>query len=580
MTRATPNSSAHPPDGDPVSDAATSSPAKALDQAHRHWQQKVVGETLARHPETASEFVTVSGLPVERLYLPPTTAADPRQDYLEKLGFPGEFPFTRGVQPTMYRGRLWTMRQYAGFSTAEEANQRFRYLLDHGSTGLSVAFDLPTQIGYDSDAPEALGEVGRVGVAIDSVDDLARLFDGIPLDRVSTSMTINATAIVLLAMYIAAGERQGVAARQLSGTLQNDILKEYIARGTYRYPPRPSLRLVRDVFSYCADAMPRWNSISISGYHIREAGSTAAQELGFTLADAICYLETAREAGLEIDRIAPRLAFFFAAHTDLFEEVAKFRAARRLYARLMRERFGARDPRSCMLRFHTQTGGVTLTAQQPDNNVVRVTLQALAAVLGGTQSLHTNSKDEALALPTEGAVRLALRTQQILAHESGVANTIDPLGGSYFVESLTDRLEQQAQTYIDTIDQMGGMVRAIEQGYVQREIEQAAYQLHQSIEQGQRIVVGVNRYQSESEAEIPLFRVSEAAAQTQQAALVRLRSLRNQADVDRTLLVVSRAAQGTENLVPPILDAVRARATLGEICRVLADTFGEYTETF
>src|SRR5512136_324485 len=450
---------------------------RQIDEARDRWEQTVLKDALEKSPEARKRFDTASGREIERLYLP---EPDALARYTDAVGFPGEYPFTRGVQPTMYRGRLWTMRQYAGYGTAEESNRRYKYLLDQGTTGLSVAFDLPTQIGYDSDDPMAAGEVGRVGVAIDTLADMETLFDGIPLDKVSTSMTINATAAILLAMYIAVAERQGVEAHRLDGTIQNDILKEYVARGTYIFPPKPSLRLIADVFAYCTRHVPRWNTISISGYHIREAGATAGQEIGFTLADAICYVQTAIRAGLDVDEFGPRLAFFFAAHTDLFEEVAKFRAARRLYGRIMKERFGAKNPKSWMLRFHTQTGGVTLTAQQPDNNIVRVTIQALAAVLGGTQSLHTNSKDEALALPTEESVTVALRTQQILAHESGVAGTVDPLGGSFLVERLTNELEAEASSYIDKIDEMGGVVAAIEQGYVQREIERSAYRLGQS----------------------------------------------------------------------------------------------------
>jgi len=545
--------------------------------AQAAWERGALADSLKKCPERQAEFVTVGDAPVERLYVPTDDMAG---DYVERLGFPGEYPFTRGVQPTMYRGRLWTMRQYAGFATAEESNRRYRYLLEQGGTGLSVAFDLPTQIGYDSDSPEAAGEVGRVGVAIDSLADMETLFDGIPLDKVSTSMTINATAPILLAMYVAVGELQGTSPAKLTGTLQNDILKEYIARGTYRFPPGPSLRLTSDVFAYCTQHLPKFNTISISGYHIREAGSTAAQELGFTLADAVCYVETALRAGLAIDDFAPRLAFFFAAHTDLFEEVAKFRAARRLYARLMRDRFGARDPRSQMLRFHTQTGGVTLTAQQPENNVVRVTLQALAAVLGGTQSLHTNGKDEALALPTEAAATLALRTQQIIGCESGVANTVDPLGGSYFVEQLTDRIEREAADYISAIDQRGGMVAAIEQGYPQREIEQAAYAYNRSIDDGVRQIVGVNTFQTPDDAAIPLSRHDDEAARRQCNRLQALRLRRDDAAVRSALDDVAAAAKTTQNLMPPILAAVRAYATIGEICSVLAETFGEYSESY
>jgi len=548
-----------------------------LERQHEQWSHGTLEKTLSKFGERAAAFPTASGRDLARVYLPDPSVFT---EFAEKLGFPGEYPYTRGVQPTMYRGKLWTMRQYAGFGTAEETNQRYRYLLEQGSTGLSVAFDLPTQVGYDSDADIATGEVGKVGVAIDSLADMETLFDGIPLDQVSTSMTINATAPILLAMYIAVGEKQGLSHDQLTGTIQNDILKEYIARGTYRFPPKPSLRLISDVFAYCTDHVPRWNTISISGYHIREAGSTAAQEIGFTLADAICYIQTALDAGLEVDRFAPRLAFFFAAHTDLVEEVAKFRAARRLYARLMKERFGAQHPKSCMLRFHTQTGGVTLTAQQPDNNVVRVTIQALAAVLGGTQSLHTNSKDEALSLPTEHSVRTALRTQQIIAHESGVANTIDPLGGSFAIEKLTDELEREAEQIVQQIDDMGGMVPAIEQGWVQREIEQAAYEYGQSIERGERVVVGVNKYQVDEEPDVELFEVSEEAAGRQREKVQHVRQTRDEEAVRQALARVREAAQGTENMMPPILEAVRAYATVGELCETMQAVFGEYTESY
>jgi methylmalonyl-CoA mutase N-terminal domain/subunit len=542
----------------------------------REKYELTVAKTLARFPEQQKEFVSASGSPVDRIYYP---ESDPRTDYTEKLGFPGQFPFTRGVQPTMYRGRYWTMRQYAGFATAEESNQRYKYLLGQGTTGLSVAFDLPTQIGYDSDDPESLGEVGKVGVAIDSLADMETLFDGIPLDKVSTSMTINSTAAILLAMYIVVGEKQGVTPDKLNGTIQNDILKEYIARGTYRFPPKPSLRLIANIFEYCTKEVPSWNTISISGYHIREAGSTAAQEIGFTLADAICYVETALKAGLKVDDFAPRLAFFFAAHSDLFEEVAKFRAARRLYARIMRERFNASD-KSCMLRFHTQTGGVTLTAQQPDNNIVRVTIQALAAVLGGTQSLHTNSKDEALALPTEESVTVALRTQQIIAYESGVANTIDPLAGSFFVEHLTDRLESEARQYIEKIDAMGGMVAAIERGFVQKQIEESAYRFGQSIDSGERVIVGVNKFTSKKEPEIDLFEVPEATQMRQVAKLKSVKANRDAERVKTALSAVTEAARGDGNLMPKIIDAVRAYCTVGEICRALEGVFGQYTESF
>ena len=551
--------------------------SQAIEQARAKWEQGPLAKTLSRFPERGESFPTASGRELARIYTP-----DPEliTRYREKLGFPGEYPYTRGVQPTMYRGKLWTMRQYAGFGTAEETNQRYRYLLDQGSTGLSVAFDLPTQVGYDSDDDIATGEVGKVGVAIDSLADMETLFDNIPLDKVSTSMTINATAPILLAMYIAVGEKQGVSPDKLTGTIQNDILKEYVARGTYRFPPTPSLRLISDVFSYCTENVPRWNTISISGYHIREAGSTAAQEIGFTLADAICYINTALEAGLKVDDFAPRLAFFFAAHTDLIEEVAKFRAARRLYARLMKERFGADNPKSCMLRFHTQTGGVTLTAQQPDNNVARVTIQALAAVLGGTQSLHTNSKDEALALPTEASVRTALRTQQVIAHESGIANTIDPFAGSFAVEQLTDELERDAEAIIQQIDEMGGMVPAIEQGWVQQKIEHAAYEYGQAIERGERIIVGVNKYQVDQEPDVELFEVSEEAAKRQRDKVQSVRSQRDEEAVNQALERITCATEGSDNMMPVILDAVRAYATVGEICRALQSVFGEYTESY
>ena len=551
-----------------------SDPYAKIEEARKAYEA-AASKACERLPERSPRFATASGSEVERLYVP---EAGSLESYCERIGFPGSYPYTRGVQPTMYRGRLWTMRQYAGFATAEESNLRYKYLLGQGTTGLSVAFDLPTQIGYDSDAPESLGEVGKVGVAVDTLADMETLFDGIPLDRVSTSMTINSTAAVLLAMYVAVAEKQGVPPEKLEGTIQNDVLKEYVARGTYIFPPKPSLRLVSDLFAFCTRSVPKWNSISISGYHIREAGATAAQEIGFTLADAICYVETAIAAGLAVDDFAPRLAFFFAAHTDLFEEVAKFRAARRLWARIMKERFGAKDPKSRMLRFHTQTGGVTLTAQQPDNNVVRVAIQALAAVLGGTQSLHTNSRDEALSLPTEESVTIALRTQQILAHESGVADTIDPLGGSYLVESLTDRLEEEALSYIRRVDEMGGVVAAIERGFIQREIEDAAYRYGQSVESGERIVVGVNRFRAEREPETPLLRVDESVARSQVEKLRSVRASRDGARVREALAALEAAARGTENLVPRILDAVRAYASIGEICGVLRRVFGEHVE--
>ena len=494
------------------------------------------------------------------------------------LGRPGEYPFLRGARSTMYRGRLWTMRQYAGFGTAAESNQRYKYLLGQGQNALSVAFDLPTQIGLDSDYSLAAGEVGKVGVAIDSLEDMEALLEGIPLQEISTSMTINATAAILLTLYVAVAKKQGAEVRKLSGTVQNDILKEYIARGTYIYPPRPSLRLVTDLFSWCRRELPEWNTISVSGYHIREAGSTAVQELAFTLADAVTYVEAAREAGLEVDSFAPRLSFFFNSHNNFLEEVAKFRAARRLWARIMKEKFGARDPRSQMLRFHTQTAGSTLTAQQPDVNMVRTTLQALAAVLGGTQSLHTNSKDEALGLPTEEAALLALRTQQIIAHESGIPNTADPLGGSYFLESLTREVETRAQHYIDRIAEMGGMLRAIETGFVQKEIQQAAFQHQKAVESDRQVVVGVNRFQRDEENPYPALRVDPALEAAQVERLRQLRAKRNAGQVQAALRKVEEAARGTENLLPPLLAAVEAYATVGEISDTLRGVFGEYRE--
>ena len=553
-------------------------PEPRLDNARKAWERDVLTPAIQRLPERDKKFLSASGDEIQRLYTPNDTRD---QAYLDEIGFPGQYPFTRGVHPTMYRGRPWTIRQYVGFGTAEETNERYRYLLNQGTTGLSTAFDLPTQIGYDSDDPKAAGEVGRVGVAISTLREMEALFKGIPLDQVSTSMTINSTAAILLAMYLAVAEQAGVRATHLSGTIQNDILKEYIARGTYRFPPIPSLRLIRDSFAYCTKTMPKWNTISISGYHIREAGSTAAQEVAFTLANAVCYIETALKAGLEVDEFAPRLAFFFAAHSDLFEEVAKFRAARRLYARLMRERFGAKNPRSLMLRFHAQTNGVTLTAQQPDNNIVRVAIQALAALLGGTQSLHTNSKDEALALPTEDTVRLAVRTQQILAHESGVANTVDPLGGSYFVETLTDQLEAQAEQYMKEIDGLGGMVNAIEQGYIKQRIEQAAYEDRRSIDGGERIIVGVNKFQDqEAGSDYDIFTVPEDTERKQIEDLRRTKSCRDQDKVRRALDAIERVARSEDNLIPPILDAVRLYASVGEICQALQNVFGEHREAY
>jgi methylmalonyl-CoA mutase, N-terminal domain len=531
------------------------------------WQEKT-DRLLQKTPERKEKFHTSSEIEVKRLYTEADVPEDP--------GLPGEFPYTRGIYPTMYRSRLWTMRQYAGFGSAGETNKRFRYLLEQGQTGLSVAFDLPTQIGYDSDDPMSQGEVGKVGVAIDSLKDMERLFAGIPLDQVSTSMTINAPASVLLAMYIAVAEKQGVPSEKLRGTIQNDILKEYIARGTYIFPPKPSMRLITDVFQYCAEHVPKWNTISISGYHIREAGSTAVQEIAFTLSDGIAYVEAALEAGLEVDQFAPRLSFFFNAHNHFFEEIAKFRAARRIWAKIMKERFNASNERSLQLRFHTQTGGSTLTAQQPDNNIVRVTLQALAAVLGGTQSLHTNSRDEALALPTEESARIALRTQQIIAHESGVADTVDPLGGSYYIEALTDRIEKEAWRYIEKIDKMGGAVRAVEEGYMQQEIHRAALSTQREIEFGKQVVVGVNRYRLEQETEPQLLRVDPAIAKQQVEQLRELKANRNAMEVEEKLNRLKKAAQGTENLMPHILNAVKAYCTIGEICHVLREVFGEY----
>jgi methylmalonyl-CoA mutase N-terminal domain/subunit len=543
-------------------------------KACQEWEETVVEKAVRRAPERqGGRFETPSGIEVKRLYTPADTA---RQDYLRDLGFPGRYPFTRGVQPTMYRGRLWTMRQYAGFGTAEQSNRRYRYLLEQGNTGLSVAFDLPTQMGRDSDHPLASGEVGRVGVAIDSLEDMEVLLDGIPLDRVSTSMTINATASILLALYLVVAERQGVPWERVSGTIQNDVLKEYIARGTYIYPPAASLRVITDIFAFCAEHVPNWNTISISGYHIREAGSTAVQEVAFTLADGIAYVEAAVGRGLDVDRFAARLSFFFNVHNNFFEEVAKFRAARRLWARIMRERFHARDPRSMMLRCHAQTAGSSLTAQQPDNNVVRVALQALAAVLGGTNSLHTNSKDEALALPSEDSVRIALRTQQVIAYESGAADTIDPLAGSYFVESLTDEIEAAAARYLERIDQMGGAVRAIEAGYVQQEIQDAAYRYQREVEERRRIIVGVNEFQVSGEPSPELLRIDPAVERSQCERLARLRARRDGRAVTAALERVEAAARGTENLMPPIIEAVRAWATLGEISDAMRKVFGDY----
>ncbi len=538
------------------------------------WRENTLEPVIRRFPERRERFQTDSGLTIDPLYAPDDAAGDSDESG-RGIGYPGEFPYTRGVQPNMYRGRIWTMRQYSGYATAADTNRRFRYLLEQGQTGLSVAFDLPTQIGYDSDAPQSLGEVGKVGVPICSLEDMETLFDGIPLDRVSTSMTINATASILLCLYIAAAKGQGVGPEKLNGTLQNDILKEYIARGTYAYPPRPSMRLVVDVFKYCAEHIPRWNTISISGYHIREAGATAVQELAFTFANAIAYVQAAVDAGLPVDDFAPRLSFFFVAQNNLLEEVAKYRAARRMWARIMRERFGAQDPRSLMLRFHTQTAGVTLTAQQPDNNLIRSTVQALAAILGGTQSLHVNSRDEALGLPTEESAQLSLRTQQIIAHESGVADVVDPLGGSWYIESLTDQLEQAALDYIDRIERQGGAVAAIEQGFQALEIGESAYRHQQEVDSGDRAIVGVNRYVSDTPPVGNLLRVNPEVAQQQAQRLQRLRRARDNAAVRASLARLEEAARSTDNTLPPTLECVENYCTLGEICQVFRQVFGE-----
>lgn len=525
--------------------------------------------------ERRDKFETSSGIELPNDFNPQNTSPI---DVENDLGAPGQFPYTRGVRKNMYRGRFWTMRQYAGFATAEESNARYKYLLSQGTTGLSVAFDLPTQIGLDSDDPLAAGEVGKVGVAIDSLDDMLTLFDGIPLDQVSTSMTINATASTLLCLYLGVARKQGVGFDKVSGTIQNDILKEYIARGTYIYPPKPSLRLITDTFAYCAKEVPNWNTISISGYHIREAGSTAAQEIAFTLADGIAYVQAAVDVGLKVDDFAPRLSFFFNSHNNLLEEIAKFRAARRLWARTMRDRFKAQDPKSLMLRFHTQTAGSTLTAQQPEVNVVRTTIQALAAVLGGTQSLHTNSLDEALSLPTEQAARIALRTQQVIAHESGVADTVDPLAGSYAIEQMTDQLEQKALEYITKIDDMGGMLRAIENGYVQREIQEAAYEYQKAVETEDAIVVGVNKFKTEEEESIPILRVDPVIEKSQVERLQAVRARRDAAAADAALTSLVEAANGTANLLPHILTCVEAYVTVGEISNALRKVWGEYRE--
>ncbi len=543
-----------------------------LKDERKKWEDEVLTPTLKRFPERKEQFKTSSGIELPRFLTP----EEGEKAYLEKSGFPGAYPFTRGVQPSMYRGRFWTMRQYAGYASAEQSNQRYRYLLEQGQTGLSVAFDLPTQIGYDSDDPIAMGEVGKVGVAISSLEDMQTLFKEIPLGKVSTSMTINAPASILLAMYIAVAKRQGVEPKQLRGTIQNDILKEYIARGTYIFPPQPSMRLITDVFRFCQAEVPHWNTISISGYHIREAGSTAAQEVAFTLANGIAYVQAAIDAGLDVDSFADQLSFFFNAHNNFLEEVAKFRAARRMWAKIMRLRFGAQKSRSWMLRFHTQTAGSTLTAQQPENNVVRVALQALAAVLGGTQSLHTNSMDEALWLPTEKAVRVALRTQQVIAYESGAADSIDPLAGSYLVEELTDEIERLAESYLKRIDDMGGALRAIEQGYIQDEIQNAAYEYQRAVEKGEEIVVGVNAFQVDEQIELERLKVDPTIELGQRERLAVLRARRDNARASELLAALESAARGSDNLMPVMIACVEGDVTLGEICNVLRRLWGEY----
>ncbi len=549
-----------------------------LDELRSH-KEKWTGKVemgLEKRPERKKSFNTTSNIPVERLSTP-LDIDD--QSYQKEIGLPGEYPYTRGVQPTMYRARFWTMRQYAGFATAKETNQRYRYLLEQGQTGLSVAFDLPTQIGYDSDHPLAQGEVGKVGVAIDSIRDMEILFDQIPLDRVSTSMTINAPAAILLAMYIAMAEKQGIAPEKLNGTIQNDVLKEYSARGTYIFPPKPSMRIITNIFEYCSSTIPNWNTISISGYHIREAGSTAVQEVAFTLADGIAYVEAAIEAGLDVDVFAPRLSFFFNSHLDFLEEIAKYRAARRLWAKIMKERFHAKNPRSMMLRFHTQTAGCTLTAQQPENNIVRVAFQAMAAVLGGTQSLHTNSRDEAFALPSQESVQIALRTQQLIAYESGVADTVDPLGGSYYLEKLTSGIEEKAREYINKIDEMGGAPAAIEEGYIQKEIQDSAYRYQKEIDEGKRVVVGMNKFKIEEPPPTGLLRVDPKVREDQISLIETLKKERDSVELGSSMARLKKAAEGKDNLMPPLLEAVKAEATLGEICDLLRKIFGEYQPT-
>ncbi|MDR2576230.1 MAG: methylmalonyl-CoA mutase family protein [Treponema sp.] len=546
-----------------------------IKDSYNQWEETQVKKTLSKFPEQKQKYEFDTGVEVKRLYTPLDL---PDFDYETSLGYPGQYPFTRGVQPTMYRGKHWTMRMYAGFATAEESNKRYKYLIEQGSMGLSVAFDLPTQMGYDSTDSIAQGEVGKVGVAIDSLADMEILFNGIPLDKVSTSMTINAPAGVLLAMYIAVAEKQGVAPDKLRGTIQNDILKEYIARGTYIFPVKPSMRLITNIFEYCSKNVQQWNTISISGYHIREAGSTAIQEVAFTLANGIAYVQAAVDAGQDVDDFGPRLSFFFNSHNNLLEEVAKFRAARRLWAKIMRERFGAKDPKSWQLKFHTQTAGCTLTAQQPDNNIVRVAIQTLAAVLGGTQSLHTNSRDEAMALPTEQSVMIALRTQQIVANESGAADSVDPLAGSYYVESLTDTIEKEAAKLIARIDDIGGAPAAIDSGFIQKEIMDAAYKYQKAIESGEKIIVGLNKYQVKEEAPKGLLRVDPAAEQMQKESVQRLKEKRDKVRVKEALEKLSAVCKTNDNVMPFILEAVKSYATLGEICNVMRNVFGEYKQ--
>jgi methylmalonyl-CoA mutase N-terminal domain/subunit len=532
---------------------------KRIEEAKKQWENRILNKVLPQFPERKEKFVTGSNQEVNRLY-DPLDLED--FDYLADLSFPGDYPYTRGVQPTMYRGKLWTMRQYAGFGDAEESNKRYKYLLKNGQTGLSIAFDLPTQIGYDSDHPMSHGEVGKVGVAIDTLQDMEILFDGIPLDKVSTSMTINAPAAILLAMYIAVAEKQGISKTELNGTIQNDILKEYVARGTYIFPPLPSMRLITDIFDYCSQELPKWNTISISGYHIREAGATAIQEIAFTLANGIAYVDAAVKKGLDLDKFAPRLSFFFNAHNDLFEEIAKFRAARRLWAKIMKERFGAKDPKSMMLRFHTQTAGCTLTAQQPDNNIVRVAIQALAAVLGGTQSLHTNSRDEALSLPSQESVRIALRTQQIIAYESGITETVDPMAGSYYLEKMTKDMEKAAMDYIIQIDKLGGAPKAIEKGFIQREIQNSAYQYQKDIEDKKRIIVGVNQFRSEEEPMKDLLKVNPEIEKRQVRKLDEVKKKRKEKEVQEKIQLLKEIASSEQNIMPYILDCVKSYATL------------------